>query len=336
MATPSSFTSDIQHPIQQAVNNAHVALNNPGGAVKAKQKKRKRSGGDSLDQTTPADGEVAGRKKSRRKKPSPQGGSGSQGTPNGESSATSEPPQPADKTAKKKKKGKGRDTEIPIDPALTANSEAPADLETVAFLHALVANADSNSQLASAPVSVDQQLIHPSFDPNTQMIFPSHFMSMAPGFSYPMQPGFVDPVGLINGASGRLSLPELASHANEEIMRTLQGVDLAKLQGVLQVLGDAAAAAEQPSEMLHVPPGFQGMPPPPTLPPTKQNPVPSHTILGQPSKDSKPPSPPDWQQFANPVHAELLATKWMNTTKLKEMAQTEGQRPFLGLSMHLY
>lgn len=107
-------------------------------------------------------------------------------------------------------------------------------------------------------------------------------------------------------------------------MRTLQGVDLAKLQGVLQVLGDAAAAAEQPSDMLHIPPGFQGMPPPPTLPPTKQNPVPSHTILGQPSKNNKPPPPPDWQQFANPVHAELLATKWMNTTKLKEMAQTEG------------
>jgi len=328
MATPSSFTSDVQHPIQQTVNNAHVVLNNPGGAVKAKQKKRKRSGEGSLDQPTPADGEVAGRKKYRRKKSSPQG-SVSQGTPNGGSSATSEPLQPADKTAKKKKKGKGRDTEIPIDPALTANSEAPADLQTVAFLHALVAAADpSNSQLTSTPVSVDQQLIHPPFDPNTQMMFPGHFMPMAPGFPYPMQPGFVDPVGLVSGASGRLSLPELASHANEEIMRTLQGVDLAKLQGVLQVLGDAAAAAEQPSEMLHVPPGFQGMPPPPTLPPTKQNPVPSHTILGQPSKDSKPPPPPDWQQFANPVHAELLATKWMNTTKLKEMAQTEGKRPF--------
>jgi len=337
MAAPSSFTSDIQRSIQQPVNNAHVALNNPGGTVKVKQKKRKRSGKDSLDQPTPADGEVTGRKKSRRKKSSPQGGSGSvsQGTPNGESSATSEPPQPADKITKKKK-GKGRDAEIPIDPALTANSEAPADLQTAAFLHALVAAADpSNSQLTSTPVSVDQQLIHPPFDPNTQMMFQGHFMPMAPGFPYPMPSGFVDPVGLVSGAPGRLSLPELASHANEEIMRTLQGVDLAKLQGVLQVLGDAAAAAEQPSEMLHVPPGFQGMPPPPTLPPTKQNPMLSHTILGQPSKDNKPPPPPDWQQFANPVHAELLATKWMNTTKLKEMAQTEGQRPFLNPFMHL-
>jgi len=326
MATPSSLTSDIQRSIQQAVNNAQIALNNPGGAVKVKQRKRKRSGKDSLDQSTPADGEVAGRKKSKRKKSSPQDGSGSvsQGTPNGGSSATSEPPQPAENIAKKKKKGKGRDIEIPIDPALTANSEGPADPQIVAFLHTLATAADpSNSQLTSTQVPVDQQLIHPPFDPNTQMMFPNHFMPMAPGFPYPMQPNFVDPVGLVSSAPGRLSLPELASHANEEIIRMLQGVDLTKLQDVLQVLGDAAAV-EQPPDMLHVPPEFQGMPPPPTLPPMKQNPVPSHTILGQPSKDNKPPPPPDWQQFANPVHAELLATKWMNTTKLKEMAQTEG------------
>jgi hypothetical protein len=329
MATPSSLTSDIQRSIQQAVNNAHVALNNPGGAVKVKQKKRKRSNEDSLDQSTPADGESARRKKLKKKKSSPQDGSGSasQDTPNGGSSVTSEPPQSAQKTSKKKrKKGKGHDTEIPIDPALTANSEGPADPQTVAFLHALVAAADSsNSQLAPTQVPVDQQLIHPPFDPNAQMMFPGHFMPMTPGFPYHMQPGFVDPAGLVSGAPGRLSLPELASHANEEIMRMLQGVDLTRLQGVLQVLGDAAAAADQPSDMLHVPPVFQGMPPPPTLPPTKQNPVPSHTILGQPSKDNKPPPPPpDWQQFANPVHAELLATKWMNTTKLREMARTEG------------
>ncbi|KAF9782276.1 hypothetical protein BJ322DRAFT_1010319 [Thelephora terrestris] len=76
--------------------------------------------------------------------------------------------------------------------------------------------------------------------------------------------------------------------------------------------------------MLHVPPGFQGMPPPPSLPPTKQNPALSHTILGQASKSNEPPQSPDWQQFTNPVHAELLATKWMSTSKLKEMAQTEG------------
>ena len=331
MATPSSLTFDIQRSIQQAVNNAHIALNNPGGAVKVKQKKRKRSGEDSLDQSTPADGEVAGRKKSKKKKSSPKDGTGSvsQDTPNGESPATSEPPQSAEIIGKKKKKkGKGRDTEIPIDPALTANSEGPVDPQTIAFLHALVAAADpSNSQLTPTQVPVDQQLIHPPFDPNTQMMFPGHFIPMAPGFPYHMQPSFVDPVGLVSGAPGRLSLPELASHANEEIMRTLQGVDLAKLQGVLQVLGDAAAA-EQPSDMLHVPPGFQGMPPPPTLPPTKQNPVLSHAILGQPSKDNKPPPPPDWQQFANPVHAELLATKWMNTSKLKELTQTEGLSVF--------
>ena len=326
MATPSSLTSDIQRSIQQAINNAQIALNNPGGADKVKQRKRKRSGEDSLDKSTPADGEVAGRKKSRRKKSSLQDSSGSvsQETPNAGSSATSEPPQPAENMAKKKKKkGKGRDIEIPIDPALTANSEGPADPQIVAFLQTLVAAADpSNSQLTSTQVPVDQQLIHPPFDPNTQMMFPNHFMPMAPGFPYPMQPNFVDPVGLISSAPGRLSLPELASHANEEIIRMLQGVDIIKLQDVLQVLGDAAAV-EQPPDLLHVPPGFQGMPPP-TLPPTKQNPVPSHTILGQPSKDNKPPPPPDWQQFANPVHAELLATKWMNTTKLKEMAQTEG------------
>ena len=327
MAPPSTLTSDIQRSIQQAANNAHVALNNPGGAVKVKQKKRKRDGGDSQDRSTSVDGEVTGRKKSKKKKSSPRDGSGSisQDTQNGESSVTSEPPQPTEKIAKKKK-GKERDTEIPIDPALTANSEGSADSQMAAFLQAFAAAVDpANSQLMSTQVPVDQPLIHPPFDPNAQMMFPGHFIPMVPGFPYPMQPGFVDPAGLVGGTPGRLSLPELASHANEEIMRTLQGVDLAKLQGVLQVLGDAAAAAEQPSDLLHVPPGFQGMPPPPTLPPTKQNPMSSHTILGQPSKNNKPPPPPDWQQFANPVHAELLATKWMNTTKLKEMTQTEGQ-----------
>jgi len=331
MATPSTLNSDIQRSIQQAVNNAHVALNNPGGAVKVKQKKRKRGGEDSQDRSASADGEPTGRKKPKKKKLPPQGGSTviAQDTPNGECSAPPEPPQPAEKTAKKKKNnGKGRDTEIPIDPALTANSEGPADPQTMAFLQALVAAAETtNPQVMPTQAPVDQQLIHPPFDPNSQMLFPGHFMPMAPGFPYPMQSGFVDPTGLVNGTPGRLTLPELASHANEEIMRTLQGVDLAKLQGVLQVLGDAAAAAEPPSDMLHAP-GFQGIPPPQTLPPTKQNPAPSHTILGQPSKNNEPPPPPDWQQFANPAHAELLATKWMNTTKLKEMAQTEGLSHF--------
>jgi hypothetical protein len=321
MATPSTLTSDLQRPIQQTVHNAHVALNNPGGAVKIKQKKRKRGGEDAQDQSTSVDGEAAGRKKPKKKKSSPQDGSVTIGAPTGESSTLSESSQPA----KKKKKGKERDAEIPIDPALTTNNEGPADPQTAAFLQALMAAASStNPPLIPTQVPVDHQLIHPPFDPNAQMMFPGHFMPMGPGFPYHMQAGFFDPAGLANGAPGRLSLPELASHANEEIMRTLQGVDLAKLQGVLQVLGDAAAAAEHPSDMLHVHPAFQGMPPPPTLPPTKQNPAPSHTILGQPSKNNEPPPPPDWQQFANPVHAELLATKWMNTTKLKEMAQTEG------------
>ena len=326
MATPSTLTSDIQRSIQKAVNNAHVALNNPGGAVKVNQRKRKRGGEDAHDRSTSADSETTGRKISKKKKSPPRDGLTpiAQGTPIGGSSASSEPPQPAEKPAKKnQKKGKGRETGIPIDPALTANNEGPADPQTIAFIQALLAAADpANPQLTPAQVPVDQ-LIHPPFDPNAQMMFPGHFMPMAPGFPYHMQQGFVDPSGLVNGIPGRLSLPELASHANEEIMRTLQGVDLAKLQGVLQVLGDAAAATEHP-DMLQVPPGFQGMPPPQILPPTKQNPVQSHAILGQPSKSNAPPPPPDWQQFANPVHAELLATKWMNTTKLKEMAQTEG------------
>ena len=325
MATPPTLTSDVQRSIQQAVSSGHVALNNPGGAVKVNRKKRKRGGEDAQERATSADSDAKGRKKSKKEKSPPQDGSVSipQDTPIRGSSTSSDPPQPAGQpTKKKKKKGNGRDTEIPIDPALTASSEGPADPQTIAFLQALVAAADPTQLVAQIPV--DQQLIHPPFDPNTQMMFPGHFMPMTPGFPYPMQHGFVDPAGLVNGAPGRLSLPELASNANEEIMRTLQGVDLAKLQGVLQVLGDAAAAAEQPPDMLHVHPGFQGMAPPPTLPPTKQNPAPSHTILGQPSKSNRPPPPPDWQQFANPVHAELLATKWMNTTKLKEMAQTEG------------
>lgn len=327
MATPSTLTSDIQRSIQQAVNHAHVALNNPGGTTTIKQRKRKRGGETSEDRSAPADIKGTGRKKSKKKKSSPQGDSvsSSQNTPNGGSSATSEPSHPSGKYAKRQTEGKERETDIPIDPALTSNGEGPADPQTVAFLQALVAAADpTNPHFMSSQVPVDQQLLHTPFDPNAPMMFPSHFLPMAPGFPYPMQSGFVDPAGLVNGTQGRLSLPELASHANEEIMRTLQGVDLAKLQGVLQVLGDAAAAAEQPSDMLHVPTGFQGMPPPPTLPPTKQNPASSHAILGQPSKNSGPPPTPDWQQFSNPLHAELLATKWMNTSKLKEMAQTEG------------
>ena len=302
MATPSTLTSDIQRSIQQAVNHAHVALNNPDGPVTIKKKKRKRGGGGSEDRSPSADVEAAGRKKSKKKKPFRQGDSAfnSQHMSNGGPSATSEPLYFSENPTKRAG-GKDQYTDIPIDPALTSNSEGPPDPQTVAFLQALVAAAGpTNPQLISTQVQ------------------------MTPGFSYPMQPGFVDPACLVNGTQARLSLPELASHANEEIMRTLQGVDLAKLQGVLQVLGDAAAAAEQPSGMLHVPPGFQGMPPPPTLPPTKRNPTSSHTILGQPSKNNEPPPPPDWQQFANPAHAELLATKWMNTSKLKEMVQTEG------------
>lgn len=107
-------------------------------------------------------------------------------------------------------------------------------------------------------------------------------------------------------------------------MRSLQDVDITKLQSVLKTLGEAAASAQLPPNFVF-PPGFMDMsqqllhPPP-----IKQNPVPSYAILGQPPKNIEPPKTPLWEQHGNPAHAEMLATKWMNAGKLAEMVKSEG------------
>ncbi|TFK55520.1 hypothetical protein OE88DRAFT_1622149 [Heliocybe sulcata] len=127
--------------------------------------------------------------------------------------------------------------------------------------------------------------------------------------------------------------PELSLGGSaEDILRTLQDLDLSKIANVLKTLNDAAAAANGP---VAGPSTFIApLPPPPPAPARGKRPATSDAILGTPQMKANerakkvqrkidsaalvPDTPP------NPEHATLLATKWLSTSKLAELAQTEG------------
>ncbi|KDQ64287.1 hypothetical protein JAAARDRAFT_117611 [Jaapia argillacea MUCL 33604] len=146
------------------------------------------------------------------------------------------------------------------------------------------------------------------------------------------------------GPPGSLPLPpELTFGSSEDILRALQDLDLSKIASVLKTLNDAAAATGIGQSI----PSIASASPPPTAGPSrprngKKKPVTASAILsrseGAPSASGSSATGtlqnngnraldrsflvPD--QPENAGHAHLLATKWMNASKLADMVKKEG------------
>ncbi|KAJ8487451.1 hypothetical protein ONZ45_g14326 [Pleurotus djamor] len=149
-----------------------------------------------------------------------------------------------------------------------------------------------------------------------------------PGASYLQQelpfPDQNPPYGFLPGmAPPPMGVPfsDLSSASNDEVLRAIQALDVSKIADVLKTLNEAAATANIP---LNFPAGTFD------APPSAARPLPGAEAR-QPSKKSTK-NPKHMRALASRAaerhhpsdHAELLATKWMNTTKLNELAKSEG------------
>lgn len=135
-------------------------------------------------------------------------------------------------------------------------------------------------------------------------------------------------------------------NTNEDILRALQDLDITKITGALQSLGEVAAATHisLPNLTTSAP-----SPPPVRVPPPKSAATKIATSVPNPqthpspinqqvtaANDEQPanarpsftaPPPPAYTSNQNPEHAQLLYTKWLNNAKLADLAKTIG--PFL-------
>ena len=121
-------------------------------------------------------------------------------------------------------------------------------------------------------------------------------------------------------------IPELNIASSEELLQTLQSLDITKITSVLKSLGEAGAAA---NISLNIQPQFVPSPPPPHPPSVRQVPAKSDAILGHPLRPTKECAPSNdsasmSKDEHNPDHAHMLANVWMNAAKLAEMVKTQG------------
>lgn len=319
--------SDLAHPFSatQSANTPELHLSDPG-----KKRKKKRSR-DAPNIETPNSDASKDRQKKRKRleRQSPEINT-SVIVPSDQ-----HPPSAVDlskhkKKKKKKDKGKAKDTAeepttLPDFQMSPDDLDANAQASAAALLSAIVAAATGASpEMLSLPStgSIDLQYPPP--------ILPSGhppFMAIAP--PYPLPPQHIpDPSSFSNMG---LPFPDLSFGSNEDVLRTLQDLDIAKIANVLKTLGEAAAAANVPSLPPYPPPPmfYPMTTPPQQLTPVSQNPAPSNAILGIPPKKSTTARPAEMtpavpEQPGNPEHAELLATRWLGASKLAELVQTEG------------
>ena len=125
--------------------------------------------------------------------------------------------------------------------------------------------------------------------------------------------------------SGSIPIPELNIATSEELLQTLQALDITKIASVLKSLGEAGSSA---NISLNAPPPFVPAPPPLGPPSVRQVPTKSEAILGRPPKTKKrvlprASTPPPGDEY-NPDHAYMLANVWMGPPKLSEMVKKHG------------
>ncbi|KAF8450523.1 hypothetical protein L210DRAFT_3520708 [Boletus edulis BED1] len=306
----ASLTSDIQRALQLAVGEA----NNPfiqSQSHKTPKKKRPRN-----------DAAEDGRDKKKNKKKS--------------TSSSESPPaalDPKDSSNKDKEPAKEVSHVIPGEIDQQDISADSQHASSAAFLNAVVAAASATSDVQPMEMGPAYQDTPPYQDQQILPDQPSPYIPYPPlhyGFHDPSQFGHPPP----QGQPIFPSLPDFNFASNDDIIRAIQDMDASKIASLLKSLGDAGAANVSVTN----PPAFVPSPLPP-LPanaivrPQPQVDLPSTstgTILSSVPKSTKSShkrvldmSLPGPEQ-ANPEHAQMLANKWMNASKLAELVKTQG------------
>lgn len=337
-----SLSANIQHTFQLTVVDANDAAQDP--KKKYKKKRSRESDADGL----PEDEQVKPKKKKKNRDAEAPPGvphlvaqvEAIQSAPIAESAP--------EKPRKKKRKDKGKEPaaarhpvpELGVQPSPQQQGPLVADevlgTSSADFLSAVVAAASATSHIHdSVPPPYSPQPM-PPYPP-----YPEHMVQYSPpppGYPYPHPPPPSPPFGP-PGMYPDLNniLPDLNLASSEELLRTLQDMDIAKLATVLKTLGDAGAPTPS-NPPLSIPPSFIPPPAPPGPPPVNQVSAKSVAILGRHPKQAKasgtstrnlpppahiplPPRPPEED---NLDHAHMLANVWMNASKLADMVKTHG------------
>jgi len=301
VAGSSTAVDSYSHSINpDVISNSEV--------TKKRRKKRLRDEEQQADETL---AERGGKKKRRKHDKEKSGGLACE-TP----STVVEPVQGATSVKKKKKKDKAKEKVVPLAQQTDAEIEANSQASAAALLSAIVATM-SNSQGAL---------------PQMQPPIPygsGHFLPFPP-MSFGFPDGATHPNAFPNLAitpnGGPLS--ELALRSNDDILRALQEIDIGKLTAALKNVGGTG--------------GDNGPAPPPPhlpfMPPVIASSEACQISMNDPNgphakkafskngyKRTIDMSLPGGEQHINPNHAQILATKWLNASKLTELVREEGR-----------
>ena len=310
VANSSTTVNSSSHSINpDAISNLE--------SKKKKSKKRLRD-----EERTHADETLAeqGGKKKKRKHDKEKSGGTAHETP----SNNVEPVQEATSVKKKKKKEKDKAKEkevIPLAEQTDAEIEANSQASAAVLLSAIVATM-SNPQGTLPQMQPPIPYGSGQFLPFPPMSFgfpvPTDGAAHSNAFSnLAINPG-------LNGGP----LSELASGSNNDILRALQEIDIGKLTAALKHIGgtggDNTPALPSP-QLPSMPLG--------TTPEAGQISIHVNSSPNGPAKKAVSKnghkrtidmSLPGGEQHIDPVHAHMLATKWLNASKLAELVREEG------------
>lgn len=366
---PNALSTDVQQALQHAIGQLNDAFeqstrkhNNKG---KKSDKKRVRpeqdSENDGKEVTTKKKKKVKSKdSRSRSVSYAVQSESQSEAIAQEEEEEDEEeinPPRRSESShTKKRSKGKQKanapsttsqseTSDVVIDPLLTgaaanANANDTADPNTsAAFISALLAAASATADPQQQPEQSTSSAVpasEPTQFPLSDAQFPQYFEHAPPGFPSTL-PGaaFPDPSMFLAPGHGHTLDPASLQTFNEDLVRALQELDVAKLSAMLKGLGDAAAQLQ----------GLSAFPSIMTDGGAGQVPVSSSALLGHRPKNTSnrdaSANQPEAKQpqrstaVTMPVpllhpadqnlnHAHVLATRWMSAGKLAQMVRDEG------------
>ena len=310
---------------------------------KKKKRKKKRSHDDCQPDDTlkPA---AQPNKKQKRNENADDHASVVEEAPGAVSSATVTPAE-ADaslKKSKKKKKDKGKEKATPLVEQTDAEIEANSQASAAALLSAIVATMSNPPPQMQQPMSFNPHLPPPTGQP---------FMPFPFGFPLPsaVQNGAAHPNVFVHppppsgsnvSLSNNMPLSELALGSNDDVLRALQELDMSKLANTLKSLTEASSVhgptippppGFPPQMSFMPPPSSANLPPPggrqihPPQPANEATPTPAKiSVSSNGQKRTIDMSVPGNEQHTDPTHAHMLATKWMNASKLAEMVREQG------------
>lgn len=360
-ALSSDVQRALQHAVGQA-NNAFLNSQVEGEKRKKHKKKRAREEAEAgVKETVDGAGEgeeVSERKKKKKKKNRDELTTTASTTTSNDPSVGdavlqhSETSNKVEQPKKKKKKSKSKaheNTDASTVPAGTGPPETVSDFPTMdpqTFLNAVVSAASATAQVNAAENQQAEGTVYLPHQPG-YIPFPAPG-APAPPYAYPA-PGVPGLNGVSDDPFAALDLPPgfLVNASSEDLMNAVQSADFSKIANVLRTLGDAATAANLDFSSIpppHLHPHPHAAPAAPLIPPLAQKSAPSNAIRGVPSqassseqasstvRDSRSGSKAQSKRITNfelpppdlSENQHILASKWLSSSKLTEMAKTEG------------